>query len=59
MELARKGIGRITAFLNKWVLFLNGTNQGGFGFETGSVHYEVQSKFYAFLRGVSAFKSVS
>jgi len=57
MELAGMGIVRITVFLNKWIIFLNGINQWCFGFETVSVHYEVQSKFLCTLqRGFSVQK---
>lgn len=43
------GIGKITVFLTKWIIFLNGINQRGFGLEILSVHYEVQSKFLCTL----------
>lgn len=53
-ELAGMGMGRITVFLNKWIIFLNGIKQCGFGLETVSVHYEVQSKIFCTLqRGFS------
>jgi hypothetical protein len=57
MELAEMGIVRITVFYKKWIIFLKGINQRGFGLGTVSVHYEVQSKFLRILqRGFSVQK---